>query len=479
MIDDNKKQFFITRNRITQYLNILHNESKKTDCNCYINMLFRGGNVESFYKEYVENINKGISQLKKFLKQCEPNDIDLFSSIYIEISWHYELIAREADSVFGAYSKAYNDSIGQSIQWLKRAWNSFSDIRAVACLARIIITGIWLPCAKDTKEIINLLDAGLQLAKSDDDKQVIYHALAKVYRNRSNYIKAKDYYEKGRQYGLECKSEIQAIDLALGIATSEDNAMQRFIDGIDDSEDLLDSVEAKLKTEFGVCWGKLQEGTQKCLITGVISYVLLYKNINKRNISVLDYSSVIMPVMKACEIEFGKIFFDSFVKWLKEHCIPPETFNPWRCGFVEYQAKLEDFEYIDSKEGYDFFKVESKKNIIQYVSNDRNGVFGLGKLWYWITDYKKQTSNDTVSINPKVIDYLDDVFFDNFFGNERRQEIEVYVLELAQKLSFLARELRNPAAHNNTMPFWKATYCFNVVILVDKILQSFISKIKA
>lgn len=439
----------------------------------------------------------------KVLELCDSTDINELSLTYLALgdsfllrstrilnseyakalSSHYEV---DLMQYFGliSYSPNFKDHVAQAVKWYKKAGNvlpfSNSSLGATVNLAVLIINKDWIPKNNERKTIESIFGNALKyVGSSGAERKLFYLALAQYFESLNDLIKVREYYEMGKRVGLDCESELEAIDSALGIANAKTNAMQRFIQRITFCSNLADSVIRKLKNSFGSEWNKLQKSSKECLTTGFLIYILLYKNFYAEGQTDMDYSSVIIPVMKAVEIEFSRIFFDRFMTWLQENEIPPERFAPGKCDLVEYEVKPEDYEYVESKDVYDYYRVSKQKKAIRYVVADKKGVFGIGKLKYWIVDNKQDPFNQSVSVNSIFIDYLDELFLPDAVGiGNRRQEIEEYLLTLTQKLSYLAGRIRNPAAHSDTMPFWKANYCCNVVVMVDRVLQNFIAKIK-
>ncbi|MBR3639483.1 MAG: hypothetical protein IKN50_02630 [Clostridia bacterium] len=442
--------------------------------------------LKKFINEFVGKAN----EFKQTINVAEEIDSFQLSRACNLLGLVYELISELIWDLDNCSTPESETFFQQSVIWYKKAGFVFSDsssdgfsdsLNAITHLAEYIIEGKWHPTDKDRKDIDSLFGKALAVYNkmASGERQKIYRAFAKYYSDRNDFIKAKEYYEMGKQDGLDCESELEAVDLALGVANTKNNAMQRFIQQITFCGDLAVSVQKKLKKEFGGSWKALQAGTRECLITGFATYILLYKNCYAAGIEDMDYSSVIVPVMKACEIEFSRFFFDRFLEWLQVNKVPAERFDPGKCDFVEYEIKPEDFEFVSSKEGFDYYRVQHTPNGIRYVAKEKKGVFGIGKLKYWIRGNDRLSISDPPKANPIFVDYLDELFSPEAFGVEhRRQEIEEYLLTLTQMLSYLAGRIRNPAAHNDTMPFWKANYCCNVVVMVDRVLQKFIAKIK-
>lgn len=254
-------------------------------------------------------------------------------------------------------------------------------------------------------------------------------------------------------------------------------------------------------------WDKLQSGTKECLITGCISYVALIST-GEENYKNMDFSSAILPMVKACEIELGRIFFDKFLEYLQKNDIPPTEFDPEMQKFVVEDKTNNKPEKYNSDEKYIYYRAEKSENsgVFSYVSFDKTGVFTLGGIDKYagiskgpMSEPIMQTVKFTfgkngaeverkpaygktkivITVNKHVLAFMNEVFIEDAFpGNDREERIKKYLYSLATRVRDMAFKLRNPSSHTGIMPFWKALYCANMVIMVDRILFDFVSKLK-
>lgn len=325
----------------------------------------------------------------------------------------------------------------------------------------------------------------------------LYVDLAQMYDNRypqykgiyKDNCKAKEYYEKAIENGAECKSDLKTLEVLMYIEDSEANRMGEFVKEISQKNISLTSlysvVEERLKREFISVWNRLQSETKECLITGCISYVALIST-GEENYKNMDFSSAILPMVKACEIEFGRIFFDKFLEYLKKNNIPPTEFDPDKQKFVERDKR-------------------ENGGVLNYVSLDKTGVFTLGGIDKYagikgpmsesimygetLTFCKNgmEVGRDAayggikiaITVNKHVLAFMNEVFTEDAFpGDDREEQIKKYLYSWSRKVCDMAFQLRNPSAHTCVMSFWKALYCANMVIMVDRILFDFVSKLK-
>lgn len=357
---------------------------------------------------------------------------------------------------------------------------------------------------------------------SDDDLKlcdVIYFDLARMYDENCPYcigvfkdnFKAKEYYEKAIVYGFDCKSNLVTLETSMNINDSNANRMGEFVKEIEESGvplcQIYPIVEKRLKQEFANTWEKLQKNTQECLITGCITYVSLV-SMGENNYKNMDFSSAILPMVKACEIEFGRIFFDKFLEYLQKNNIPPTEFDPEMQKFVVEDKVNNKPEEYNSDEKYIYYRVEKSEDsgLFNYVSPDKTGVFTLGGMDKYAGISKgpmfepiMQTAKFSfgkncaeverksaygktkivITVNKHVLAFMNEVFTEDAFpGDDREEQIKKYLYSLSTRVRDMAFKLRNPSSHTGVMPFWKALYCANMVIMVDRILFDFVSKLK-
>ena len=346
----------------------------------------------------------------------------------------------------------------------------------------------------------------LNLAKIYDDNQPFCNG---VYKDN---FKAKEYYEKALEYGEDCKSDLKTLEALMNIDDSEANRMGEFVKEISRKNiplaSLYSVVENRLRQEFGEVWERLRKTSQECLITGCISYVSLIST-GEENYKNMDFSSAVLPMVKACEIELGRIFFDRFLEYLQKNNISPKDFNPETQKFVVEDKLVKKPEEYNSDEKYFYYRVEKTTDggIYTYVSPDKTGVFTLGGIDKYAGITKGQSFEpvidrtnfifgkngveriqskqkygrikNVITVDKHILAFMDQVFTDAAFcGDDREEQIKKYLYSLSTRVRDMAFKLRNPASHTGVMPYWKALYCANMVIMVDRILYEFICKLK-
>lgn len=372
---------------------------------------------------------------------------------------------------------------------------------------------------QDGKKAISFYRKVLENKDSSWLFENVYEHLAQMYDENYPFckgvykdnFKAKEYYEKAIENGADCKSDLKTLETLMHIDDSEANRMGEFVKEIAQKNIPLTSlyavVEDRLKQEFGAVWDRLQSGTKECLITGCISYVALIST-GEENYKNMDFSSAILPMVKACEIELGRIFFDKFLEYLQQNNIPPTEFDPEMQKFVVEDKVNNKPEEYDSDEKYIYYRVEKSEGngLFNYVSPDKTGVFTLGGIDKYagiskgpMTEPIMQTAKFSfgkngvgverkpayrktrigITVNKHVLAFMNEVFTEEAFsGNDRAEQIKKYLYSLSTRVRDMAFKLRNPSSHTGVMPFWKALYCANMVIMVDRILFDFVSKLK-
>ena len=384
-------------------------------------------------------------------------------------------------------------------------------------LAELYKDGHGVP--QDGKKAINFYRKVLEDKDSSWLFENVYEHSAQIYDENYPFckgvykdnFKAKEYYEKAIENGADCKSDLKTLEVLMHIDDSEANRMGEFVKEIAEKNIPLTSlyavVEERLKQEFGAVWDKLQSGTKECLITGCISYVALIST-GEENYKNMDFSSAILPMVKACEIELGRIFFDKFLEYLQKNNIPPTEFDPEMQKFVVEDKVNNKPEEYNSDEKYIYYRVEKSdgSGLFNYVSPDKTGVFTLGGIDKYagiskgpVPEPIMQATKFTfgkngaeverkpaygktkivITVNKHVLAFMNEVFTeDAFFGDDREERIKKYLYSLSTRVRDMAFKLRNPSSHTGVMPFWKALYCANMVIMVDRILFDFVSKLK-
>ena len=339
-----------------------------------------------------------------------------------------------------------------------------------------------------------------------------YYSLADLYEGNyygiyENLFKAKEYYDRAKQYGYECDAEIEAVESRLNIGMVRTNKMGAFSRQIIEKDlplqALFPEIEKKLKEEFGDSWGRLQASSRECIITGCLSYIALFST-GEETYKTMDFSSAIVPLSKACEIEFGRFFFDKFLAYLKKNNVPPTDFVPSENKFVVANvAKKSKMEQYDQDEDYLYFRQRRGGNgsaTVHYVDENATGVYTLGGFRHYADidrrevsmpifeksgingqpKYKSGPKRFEIVVNKHMLAFAEEIFTEKAFPQPgRTDKIKKYLYDFANRTGDMANKLRNPAAHGDIMPYWKAVYCGNLIVMVEKFLKNFIEKIKS
>ncbi len=289
-----------------------------------------------------------------------------------------------------------------------------------------------------------------------------YYYLASFYKDdskgqRQDTARALEYYYKAQDNGKECLSEIISLEgnIEQGMAAVLQNvAIKNVL-----TKSGYKKVLKRLEKEFGELWNCMKKEGRDEIITGFISYALLDNVANEYGINV-DYSSSIVPMAKACEIEFSRIFQEGFISYLEKEKVAPED--------LLYGIKPPEI-VVETDCGYKYIdKIKTAKSVKGYT---------LGGL----KNYVRLPLNPAGWRHPvyeKMLTYLNMVFKEDVFVENRKQKICEYLQEFADKTETFAKTYRNPAAHTALMSSTKALECGNKMIMVEKLLIEFLSKIK-
>ncbi len=334
-----------------------------------------------------------------------------------------------------------------------------------------------------------------------------------------NYFKAKELLEQSLEYykkaGEEPDSDLiallETVNHMLNIDDGNNNKMGFFAKDIIEKnipvKDLFSEVEKVLKDKFKNLYELIKPYSVTCLTTALLAYISL-ANVGEENYDKLDFSSVISPMIKMCEIELGRVFHHGFMKYLKDNNIPATEFDPELQKFVvEKKNSVPPLVKLDNSElnqetvntaEYDYYKRKkyNPDSVIKYIPDSQFGGFTLGGIQKYLnirqinkpilgvgfTDKKGKSVSFTekrIEMDVHLLDYFDLIFKDELFkGNNRRELIKKYLYRFSQKVKNIAFELRNPSSHTQVMPYWKAIYCGNILFMKDNFIVDFLSKVK-
>lgn len=271
-----------------------------------------------------------------------------------------------------------------------------------------------------------------------------------------NYHTAKKYYELANHNG-ELSADLEYINRQLGINSSQ-NQMQLFAERVLSTDPSLtgremhEYVVSDLTDEFGDSWLQLPENSRKDLISGCQVYVMLY-SLGEDLFKNLDFSSAIIPIIKACEIVFRRYISSGFYDYLIESGIEASAL-PSKHPFVEYD-KFSRSIVFKNKE-----KIEFTMGAIKWVIDLQNGAAGMK------------------TVNRYFLDYACMLFGAAKDNRLMRNQIETYFTRLAAQMNQFTFNIRNPAAHSDIMPIWQAEICGNEIIKVRKVLKDFMDHIQ-
>lgn len=273
-----------------------------------------------------------------------------------------------------------------------------------------------------------------------------------VYRN---YHTAKKYYEMANRTG-EYSADLEYINRQLGIHSNQ-NQMQIFakkvlaIQPSPTGRELYSHVIEDLASEFGNCWLQLPESSRQDLVSGCQVYIMLY-SLGEDLCKNIDFSSAIIPIVKACEIVFRRYISTGYYDYLIDNGVPASAL-PSKHPFVEYDKFSRQTVYKHKD------KVEFTMGSIRWVIDLQNGPGGLK------------------TISTHFLNYACDLFGADKRNRVMRNKIEAYFVRLANQMNQFTFNIRNPAAHSDIMPIWQAEICGNEIIKVRKVLKDFMDQL--
>ncbi len=483
-----------------------------------------------------QDIKKAFIWCKKAAKQHIPAAQCLLAEFYEDgigirknpkraFQW-YQTSAQNGDvdakSSLGrcyAFGIGIQKNLAKAKRWYEKATVD-GDYIAKWALAKFYADGTGV--AQDGKKALQLFSELLNDIKRDeyqDQLGAIFYDMATLFDDNfpackglyKDNFKAKEYYEKAIENDYSCESELNTLNIRLNINDAKSNRMGEFVKEIQSQNLPLNmrysAVENRLKSEFNNVWNKLSQNTRNCLITGCLSYILFVEVGGESNQGI-DFSTAISPMMKACEIEFGRIFLDHFLDYVKKHHISPTEFDYTTQHFVVCNQEQNELTQSSSRESdiYNYRDKNTKKRTYSYVSKDKVGVFTLGSIDKYAgicrksimensTDFIKShctngnqpvlnvsrnlKQKNVISVDPHFLAFFDEIFTkDAFPGADRTEQIKRYLFSFSKRVRDMTFRLRNPSSHTEVMPYWKALYCANMVIMVDRLLYDFVSKIK-
>ncbi|MGN1394581.1 MAG: hypothetical protein ACI4V7_11235 [Succinivibrionaceae bacterium] len=224
----------------------------------------------------------------------------------------------------------------------------------------------------------------------------------------------------------------------------------------EDKTHLYQKISCDFKKEIGQdAWEKLLDNTKIYIHTS--EYVLnCLSKINPQEGDKIDFSCVILPLMKALEFELKLIFSHKYLEYLKNSICSSDNYCkinnimtkniaqewPFYKNNTEYFLKISDFYPIEKK-----FKPQSVAK------------FTLGNLAY-IVGRKK--------IKDKVYFYDTAIAFCEFLGVEKPIEWLKYITESIDLLIYQ----RNSSAHAGKIgTIMDVSYCLDRTLLINKLIR--------
>lgn len=264
-----------------------------------------------------------------------------------------------------------------------------------------------------------------------------------------NYQSAKKYYEIASQCGYDCDADLAYINRSLGIELKH-NLMQvmarRIIDSGKSNQECYEYILNDMQHEFDGLWDYLPRESQIDLVSGCVVYVNLFA-LGEAVCQQLDFSSAIIPIVKACEVVFRKYLCFNYYDYLIDNNI--------------------NIQILGSS--HPFVECDKRGRPLRYKHRE-SIVFMLGSIKHLVLS---EGSNSEIS--PVFLRYARTIVNPTLAD---RQTLENYFVRLARRMNQFTFDIRNPAAHSDIMPFWQAEICGNEIIMVRKILKDFLSKIK-
>lgn len=225
----------------------------------------------------------------------------------------------------------------------------------------------------------------------------------------------------------------------------------------------INIIKERLIEEVGIeVWENFTNQTRSCLLTAV-SCLYYLNHVTGKIGNELDYSSVIVPLMKCLEYELRIRFYNRYIKFLKQRYpinefiyingLEQKPIGTKTRGCILYQGKDGTFDYNDP---------------IRYPNQ-----FTLGKFAYVIGFLNSRNRNlsEPEHVDPTLLDYCRTKLFRKSDSTE--QEIESWLYELALQIEGKdgLSDMRNTSAHGGSVKhFSSAKTALEDLVLLKKIL---------
>lgn len=255
-------------------------------------------------------------------------------------------------------------------------------------------------------------------------------------------------------YESNRKVEQQQIDLFRDISIDDldVNAQVNILNGR-----LIDKIGEE-------AWNSFQNETRSCLLTAVSCfYYLLHASDETRNM--LDFSCVIVPLMKCIEYELRIRFYNKYIDYLRSKYTPVHFFRINGIENEDNETKKRGKIIIQGRGGFRY------SDYVRYPNN-----YTLGSFSYSVgfLDTYHKTLSAPGCADRTMLDYCRDELFRE--RNCEEQKIQDWLYNLAINIHDLSDE-RNTSAHGGSVKtVFSATEALNELVLIEKILIDLVEK---
>ena len=228
-------------------------------------------------------------------------------------------------------------------------------------------------------------------------------------------------------------------------------------------DEQISKLRNNLRAEIGDdIWDAFQEETRICLVTSISCfYYLLHATTNEAR---LDFSCVIIPLMKTLEHELKIRFYNGYIDYLKG-----KHYN------IDKYIRLNNIDNI--RKGYDRGGIilttrSGKKDYSDYIRYPNK--YTLGSFIYstGLLSLKREIGEDGKVADQTMIDYCQECLLRERLPND--EKVDSWLYELATHIEKI-RDERNDSAHGgNIMNSFSANEALNYLVLIKKILVNLV-----
>jgi len=354
---------------------------------------------------------------------------------------------------------------------------------------------------KDAKYIIH------QLTKAADlGSQEAKYRLGEIYYYGHM---VKENFPRAKVWLLSLKDSIQfpfakdylgKIDRALSQTentTSFSELFDKFTPAIQPiAKDIRKSVDQYFSfyfTKNGIKWSNFTKNARIALVTGLTTHVLLHKGN-------YDYTSSILPMLKAVEIEVSEIFYYRYLDYLNEIKANPKQFINLKNEKAADQTLLIESNFKQNVSQYRLrtrqtaanFNLGSLVHLVglatsRFQSNIANAdtvtkieSISTARDHFTIDSNFKNTSEITAlkqfvkvqELHPAFLEYCQLSLFKQTKILNQKDIITQYLERLVEDIHYLKEKYRNQAAHKNIVSFLTANEAIEDILKVREIFIS-------